>query len=163
MHSQIRYPHTGPSLPTGCFPTSCPTTVGTPAVFSFVSFNGRSLIDNAPKVMTTLAMNTPVAQGIGPESVTAKPATRPEATLMTVCSGLKFTVGLNASIIRIFHAASSRPLSLLCRRWTWIVVTQRAHWLTRCGDAAYTTRRGHMGATAPPGFARSMHSADIGS
>lgn len=56
------------------FPNILPYTVGTPAALSFAGFNGRSLVDNAPDVMFTLAMNTPISQGIGPESVTAKPA-----------------------------------------------------------------------------------------
>jgi len=47
--------------------------VGTPAAFSFSGWNGRSLIDNAPDVMFSLAANTPVTLGIGKESVTAKP------------------------------------------------------------------------------------------
>lgn len=42
-------------------------------MFGFSGFNGRSLIDNAPDVMFSLAANTPVALGIGKESVTSKP------------------------------------------------------------------------------------------
>ena len=49
--------------------------VGTPAVFGFAEWNGRSLIDNAPNVMFSLAANTPVSLGIGKESVTSKPST----------------------------------------------------------------------------------------
>jgi len=48
--------------------------VGTPAVFGFAEWNGRSLIDNAPDVMFSLAANTPVRLGIGKESVTSKPS-----------------------------------------------------------------------------------------
>jgi len=55
------------------FPNMLPYEVGTPAVFGFEEWNGRSLIDNAPNVMFTLAANTPVALGIGRESVTSKP------------------------------------------------------------------------------------------
>jgi hypothetical protein len=47
--------------------------VGTPAVFGFAEWNGRSLTDNAPDVMFTIAVNTPVRLGIGKESVTSKP------------------------------------------------------------------------------------------
>lgn len=65
--------HYGEVLAHRLFPNILPYTVGTPAALSFGGFNGRSLIDNAPDVMFTLAMNTPVAQGIGPNSVTAKP------------------------------------------------------------------------------------------
>ncbi|KUI22271.1 DUF4331 family protein [Mycobacterium sp. GA-2829] len=56
-------------------PNVLPYTVGTPAAFSFAGFNGRSLIDNAPEVMFSLATNTPISQGIGKNSVTAPPTT----------------------------------------------------------------------------------------
>ena len=46
-------------------PNVLPYTVGTSAVFGFASWNGRSLIDNAPDVMCSLATNTPVSLGIG--------------------------------------------------------------------------------------------------
>jgi hypothetical protein len=48
--------------------------VGTSASFGFVEWNGRSLTDNAPDVMFTLAANTPIRLGIGKESVTSKPS-----------------------------------------------------------------------------------------
>ncbi len=51
-----------------------PNEVGTSAVFGFAVWNGRSLTDNAPEVMFSLAANTPVRLGIGKESVTAKPS-----------------------------------------------------------------------------------------
>lgn len=57
------------------FPNVLPYTVGTPAAFSFAGFNGRSLIDNAPEVMFSLATNTPVSLGIGKDSVTTPPTT----------------------------------------------------------------------------------------
>ncbi len=56
-------------------PNILPYEVGTPAVFGFAEWNGRSLIDNAPNVMFSLAANTPVSLGIGKESVTSKPST----------------------------------------------------------------------------------------
>ncbi|MEV4313542.1 DUF4331 family protein [Actinocrispum sp. NPDC049592] len=55
-------------------PNLLPYTIGTPAVFGFAGWNGRSLTDNAPNVMFSLAGNSPVALGIGRESVTAKPS-----------------------------------------------------------------------------------------
>ncbi|HEX4140175.1 MAG TPA: DUF4331 family protein [Candidatus Methylacidiphilales bacterium] len=55
------------------FPNVLPYTVGTQAVFGFAEWNGRSLTDNAPNVMFSLALNTPVSLGIGKESVTRKP------------------------------------------------------------------------------------------
>ncbi len=58
-----------------CCPNILPYEVGTPAVFSFAEWNGRSLTDNAPDVMFSLAANTPVRLGIGKESVTSKPST----------------------------------------------------------------------------------------
>ncbi|GAA3555837.1 hypothetical protein GCM10022197_08780 [Microlunatus spumicola] len=55
------------------FPNVLPYEVGTPAAFGFVGWNGRSLTDNVPDVMFSLAANTPVSLGIGKGSVTAKP------------------------------------------------------------------------------------------
>ena len=49
------------------FPNVLPYEVGTPAAFGFVEWNGRSLIDNAPDVMFSIAANTPVRLGIGKE------------------------------------------------------------------------------------------------
>jgi hypothetical protein len=56
------------------FPNILPYTVGTSAVFGFAEWNGRSLTDNAPDVMFSIAANTPVRLGIGKDSVTAKPS-----------------------------------------------------------------------------------------
>jgi hypothetical protein len=58
-----------------CCPNLLPYEVGTPAVFGFAQWNGRSLTDNAPDVMFSMAANTPVRLGIGKESVTSKPST----------------------------------------------------------------------------------------
>jgi hypothetical protein len=55
------------------FPNILPYVVGTPATFGFAEWNGRSLIDNAPDVMFSIAANAPIRLGIGKESVTAKP------------------------------------------------------------------------------------------
>ena len=54
-------------------PNILPYTVGTPAAFGFVEWNGRSLTDNAPDVMFSIASNSPVRLGIGKESVSRKP------------------------------------------------------------------------------------------
>jgi hypothetical protein len=43
-------------------------------VFGFAEWNGRSLMDNAPDVMFTIAANTPVRLGIGKGSVASKPS-----------------------------------------------------------------------------------------
>jgi hypothetical protein len=56
------------------FPNMLPYVVGTPAVFGFADWNGRSLTDNAPDVMFSIAANRPVTLGIGKESVTSKPS-----------------------------------------------------------------------------------------
>ena len=56
------------------FPNILPYEIGTPAVFGFADWNGRSLTDNAPNVMFSLAANTPISLGIGKESVTTKPS-----------------------------------------------------------------------------------------
>ena len=55
------------------FPNVLPYEIGTPAVFGFAAWNGRSLTDNAPDVMFSIAANTPVRLGIGKQSVTSKP------------------------------------------------------------------------------------------
>ena len=56
------------------FPNLLPYTVGTSAVFGLGDWNGRSLTDNAPDVMFSIATNSPVRLGIGKESVTSKPS-----------------------------------------------------------------------------------------
>jgi hypothetical protein len=56
------------------FPNILPYEVGTAAVFGFAEWNGRSLTDNAPNVMFSIASNTPVSLGIGKESVSSKPS-----------------------------------------------------------------------------------------
>jgi hypothetical protein len=70
-------------------PNVLPYRVGTPAAFGFVEWNGRSLTDNAPDVMFTIASNTPVKLGIGKESVTSKPrAPFPYVPLVTADSAM---------------------------------------------------------------------------
>jgi len=56
------------------FPNMLPYEIGTQAVFGLANWNGRSLTDNAPDVMFSLAANTPIHLGIGKESVTSKPS-----------------------------------------------------------------------------------------
>lgn len=55
-------------------PNILPYTLGTPACFGFVEWNGRSMTDNAPEVMFSIASNRPISLGIGKESVTSKPS-----------------------------------------------------------------------------------------
>jgi hypothetical protein len=56
------------------FPNVLSYVLGTRATFGFAEWNGRSLTDNAPDVMFSIAANTPVHLGIGNKSVTAKPS-----------------------------------------------------------------------------------------
>ncbi|MCP2216043.1 DUF4331 domain-containing protein [Bradyrhizobium elkanii] len=56
------------------FPNLLPYEVGSDAVFGFGDWNGRSLTDNAPDVMFSIATNSPVRLGIGKDSVTSKPS-----------------------------------------------------------------------------------------
>ena len=56
------------------FPNMLPYEIGTPAILGFAEWNGRSLTDNAPDVMFSIAANAPVRLGIGKESVTSKPS-----------------------------------------------------------------------------------------
>jgi hypothetical protein len=56
------------------FPNILPYEVGAQATFGFAEWNGRSLTDNAPDVMFSIAANAPVRLGIGKESVAPKPS-----------------------------------------------------------------------------------------
>ena len=56
------------------FPNILPYEVGTQASLGFNEWNGRSLTDNAPNAMFSIAVNAPVSLGIGKESVTSKPS-----------------------------------------------------------------------------------------
>ncbi|WP_433343004.1 DUF4331 family protein [Streptomyces sp. CA-253872] len=56
-------------------PNVLPYEVGTPATYGFARWNGRTLTDNAPDVMFSLAANTPLGLGIDKDSVTSEPRT----------------------------------------------------------------------------------------
>jgi hypothetical protein len=58
------------------FPNALPYTLGTPASYGFAEINGRSLIDNAPDVMFSMATNTPLTIALDRHAV----ATEPKAT-----------------------------------------------------------------------------------
>jgi hypothetical protein len=74
-HGTAEDPHAyGEKVARRFCPDLLPYEVGTAAVFGFEEWNGRSLIDNAPDVMFSLAANTPVRLGIGKESVASKPS-----------------------------------------------------------------------------------------
>ena len=57
-------------------PDMLPYVVGTPAVYGFNELNGRSLTDNAPDVMFSLATNTAFTIGLTKNSVAVRPSTR---------------------------------------------------------------------------------------
>jgi hypothetical protein len=48
------------------FPDVLPYVVGTPAVYGFAAFNGRTMADNAPEAMLSLVTNTAVRSGLKP-------------------------------------------------------------------------------------------------
>ncbi|MFD9127029.1 DUF4331 family protein [Kitasatospora sp. NPDC059571] len=55
------------------FPNVLPYTLGTPAVFGFAGWNGRSLTDNVCDVMFSLATNTALTAGLTKDSVPHPP------------------------------------------------------------------------------------------
>ena len=48
------------------FPGVLPYVIGTPAVYGFTGFNGRTMADNAPEVMLSLVVGTAVPSGLTP-------------------------------------------------------------------------------------------------
>lgn len=56
-------------------PNILPYRVGTQATFDFLEWNGRTLTDNAPEVMCSIAANAAVTTGVGKESVVPRPST----------------------------------------------------------------------------------------
>ena len=48
------------------FPDVLPYVIGTPAVYGFAGFNGRTLADNAPEAMLSLVTGTAVPSGLKP-------------------------------------------------------------------------------------------------
>jgi hypothetical protein len=47
-------------------PDVLPYVVGTPAVYGFTGFNGRTQADNAPEAMLSLVTNTAIPGGLKP-------------------------------------------------------------------------------------------------
>ncbi|GII53733.1 hypothetical protein Pth03_21220 [Planotetraspora thailandica] len=66
----------GEAVAAKLLPDVLPYTVGTSATYGYNELNGRSLTDNAPDVMFSLATNTAFTIGLTRDSVTAKPITR---------------------------------------------------------------------------------------
>jgi hypothetical protein len=56
------------------FPDVLPYVVGTPAVYSFTGFNGRTLADNAPEAMLSLVAGTAIPSGLTPDVAAAQRA-----------------------------------------------------------------------------------------
>ncbi|MFJ4895007.1 DUF4331 family protein [Streptomyces sp. NPDC088788] len=63
----------GRSVAERIFPNALSYSLGTPAAFSFASWNGRSLTDNACDVMFSLATNTAFTSGLSKDSVPTPP------------------------------------------------------------------------------------------
>ena len=110
------------------FPNMLPYEVGTPATFGFAEWNGRSLTDNAPNVMFSLAANTPVSLGIGKESVTSKPSKTfpyvPAAGESRRPGREQVSRAMNASFLRIAwklfgprHVREALTFADVCLRW----------------------------------------------
>jgi len=56
----------GQAVAAKLFPDVLPYVVGTPAVYGFTGFNGRTMADNAPEAMLSLVTNSPVPSGLNP-------------------------------------------------------------------------------------------------
>jgi hypothetical protein len=56
----------GQAVAAGLFPDVLPYVVGTPAVYGFAGFNGRTQADNAPEAMLSLVTNTAIPAGLKP-------------------------------------------------------------------------------------------------
>jgi Domain of unknown function (DUF4331) len=56
----------GRTVARALFPDVLSYTVGTPATYGFTARNGRTLADNAPEAMLSLALNTAVPSGLTP-------------------------------------------------------------------------------------------------
>ncbi len=54
------------------FPDVLPYVVGTPAVYSFTGFNGRTQADNAPEAMLSLVAGMAVPSGLRPSVAAAQ-------------------------------------------------------------------------------------------
>ncbi|MER7980503.1 DUF4331 family protein [Streptomyces sp. NPDC095817] len=73
-YGTARHPQAyGRSVAERIFPNALPYTLGTPAAFSFATWNGRSLTDNACDVMFSLATNTAFTSGLTKDSVPTPP------------------------------------------------------------------------------------------
>jgi hypothetical protein len=56
----------GQAVAAALFPDVLSYVVGTPAVYGFTGFNGRTLADNAPEAMLSLVTGTAVPSGLKP-------------------------------------------------------------------------------------------------
>ena len=56
----------GQAVAAKLFPDVLPYVIGTPAVYGFTGFNGRTQADNAPEAMLSLVTNMAVPSGLKP-------------------------------------------------------------------------------------------------
>lgn len=56
----------GQAVAQDLFPDVLPYVVGTPAVYGFAGFNGRTQADNAPEAMLSLVTSSAVPSGLTP-------------------------------------------------------------------------------------------------
>jgi hypothetical protein len=66
----------GAAVAARLLPDTLPYIIGTPTAYGFNELNGRSLTDNAPDVMFSLATNTAFTISLTKDSVITKPTTR---------------------------------------------------------------------------------------
>jgi hypothetical protein len=64
----------GQAVAAELFPDVLPYVVGTPAVYGFTGFNGRTLADNAPEAMLSLVTNMAVPAGLKPSGTSGQRA-----------------------------------------------------------------------------------------
>ena len=58
----------GQAVAARLFPDVLPYVIGTPAVYGFTGFNGRTMADNAPEAMLSLVTGTAVRSGLKPST-----------------------------------------------------------------------------------------------
>ena len=65
----------GQAVARNLFPDVLPYVIGTPAVYGFTGFNGRTRADNAPEAMLSLVTNMAVPSGLKPSATRDQRAT----------------------------------------------------------------------------------------
>jgi hypothetical protein len=62
----------GQAVTAELFPDVLPYVIGTPAVYGFAGFNGRTMADNAPEAMLSLVTNMAVPAGLKPSGTSGQ-------------------------------------------------------------------------------------------